>query len=88
MVNLVVDTDNILNKPEAFYKTFDIVCLLGFSREIQVKTLTFRLLIFLRGKVEDDLILKNSGFFFALFQAYCSSDDRQIHWFITNYVPH
>ncbi len=87
MVNLVVDTDNILDKPEAFFKTFDIVCLLGFSREIQVKTLTFRFM-FLLGKVEDDLILKNSGFIFALFQAYYSSEDRQMHWFITNYVPH
>ena len=36
MVDLVVDKDDISNKPETFYEKFDIVCLLGYPRELQV----------------------------------------------------
>ena len=36
MVDLVVDKDDISNKPETFYEQFDIVCLLGYPKEVQV----------------------------------------------------
>jgi len=37
MVDLVVDKDDVSNKPETFYEKFDIVCLLGYPRELQIK---------------------------------------------------
>lgn len=37
MVDLVVDTEQITDKPESFFQGFDIVCLIGLPRETQVK---------------------------------------------------
>eukprot|EP00794_Sanderia_malayensis_P017643 gene17643-19398_t len=37
MVNLVVDTDDISEKTESFFKRFHVVCLLGFSKNIQLQ---------------------------------------------------
>ena len=44
MVDLVVDMDNISDKSDTFFEKFDIVCLLGYSKHIQVLT-AFSLLV-------------------------------------------
>ena len=45
MVDLVIDMDDISEKSDSFFEKFDIVCLLGYSKHIQVLT-ALSLLVF------------------------------------------